>query len=299
MEGEPEVHDLERIEETSIVKDVLLADLQVDRSYQRDPSQGLVDKIAEDFDSVSAELLLISNRGKRPADSEVKGGLWIVNGQHRMIAGKKIGKVKMKAMILDLSEYDDPASTEASFRLRTNVRNPDKAIERFKAQLRAGNPESVAIERIVASFDSEINFVPNVDSGINSVTSLERLYRVDEGELLTATFQLIRDAYGYVGGKHASANLIVGCAWFLSKHAEEADRARVIEKLASVGPVALERTARNIAASQPGTMWMHTYRAIVTFYNERLQPSNMLEWRLRGSSSFKTLGGSVATTYGK
>lgn len=282
--------DVIALHSASTIEKVRVSELKVDRSYQRDPSQRLVDDIAENWDEVSSELLLVSQRGIR--DLAEESGMFIVNGQHRTLGARKRNLEEVWARVIDLSEFEDPASIEATFRLRTNVRMGDKPLERFKAQVRAGNPESLAIVDILGRFDTEVNTAPNVEYGINAVSGVEKLYRVDDGKLLTETLQLIKDTFGSVSGKQSSSSMMVGLSWFILKHAEETDRTRVVEKLNSAGTKAIERRARTAQATMGGSLWMNVYRAAVDFYNERLHDNNKLEWRLKGASTFKGSAGS-------
>lgn len=275
----------EGFHEKSRIKQVSLTDLKVDRSYQRDPSQSLVDKIAEDWDEVASELILVSDRGERDND---EGGLFVVNGQHRTIAARKRGDKKIWARILDLSDARDPALIEAGLRLKTNVRLGDRPLERFKAQLRAGNQESIEIVKLLDRYDTEINEVPNMDHGINSVTGIEALYRIDQGGLLSEILETVNAAYKTIGGRTATIHLFKGIGWFILKHSDETDRSRLIEKLSDVGTAALDRRARAHMAVMGGNLWQNHYRAIVDFYNDKLQQRNKLEWRLRGSTSWET-----------
>lgn len=280
-----EAVDVEALHAASTIERVRLTELKIDRSYQRDPSQRMVDDIASNWDEVASELLLVSQRGEREDPRE--SGMFIVNGQHRSLGARKKGLEDVWARIIDLTEFEDPAAVEATFRLRTNVRMGDKPLERFKAQVRAGSEESLAIVAILAKFDTEINEAPNLEYGINAVSGVEKLYRVDEGKLLTETLQLIKDTFGHISGKTSSAAMLVGTAWFVLKHSEETSRDRIVERLNAAGTAAIERRARTAQATMGGTLWMNVYRAEVDFYNERLHDNNKLEWRLKGASSFK------------
>lgn len=270
------------LQDSSTIQEVPLALLQVDRSYQRDPSSTLVDKLYEDYDRVSAELLLVSWRGE-------EAGYWIVNGQHRSLAAKKRGMEHVTCRVIDTSHLEDPAEWEAVFRLRTNVRMPDKPLERFKAQLRAGNDESIAIVTILTAFGTEVNDTsnPSTDYGINAIAAVEKLYRVDDGELLTRTFQMIKDVYGMVGGKHSSSSVMTGFAWYLQNQGEKSDYKRMVEKLNLAGLAALDRKGRTIQADMGGPIWMNYYRAMVGFYNERLQGGTRLDWITKGAGTWR------------
>lgn len=270
--------------EKSKIKQIPLADLKVDRSYQRDPSQRLVDDIADNWDDVASELILVSDRGER---DENQGGLFVVNGQHRTIAARKLGHKKIWARVLDLSDIDDPGKIESALRLKTNVRLGDRPLERFKAQIRAGDEESIAITKLLARYDTQINSVPTTEEGINSVTGIETLYQLDGGGLLAEILETIKAAFGNIAGRSATIYLLKGVGWFILKHSDETDRQRLIEKLADAGTASIDRRARAHMSVMGGNLWQNYYRAIVDFYNEKLQQRNRLEFQLRGSTSWE------------
>jgi hypothetical protein len=285
MAAEPD--HIGEIHANSKIMEVAIDKVQVDRSYQRDPSMALVDKIAEEWDIVASELVLISDRGPRPEGSEVGSGLFIVNGQHRLRAARKLGHKKIWARVIDLKAAEDPGKIEAEFRLKTNVRLGDRIHERFKAQLRAGDEESHAIVALLAKFDTEINLVPTSEGGINCITTIELIYRVDEGALLRDTMEIIKGAVTVVGGKNVNAGWIKGLAWFIEKHSMECDRSRVIEKVSVMGVNGLERRARAMQSSFAGPLWINYYRALVDLYNEKLAVKNRLELSTRGQGVFR------------
>lgn len=277
----------------STIKQVALTNLKVDRSYQRDPSQRLVDKIADDWDEVASELILVSDRGEREGN---EGGLFVINGQHRTIAARKRNDQKIWARIIDMTDVDDPAQIEAGLRLKTNVRLGDRPLERFKAQIRAGDEESLAIQKLLARYDTEINTVQTQDHGINSVTGVEKLYRVDNGGLLTEILETVRAAYGVIGGRTATTHLFKGIGWFILKHSDESDRSRLIAKLNETGTASIDRRARAHMSVMGGNLWQNYYRAIIDFYNDKLQDRNKLEPRLKGSTGWEQVDtGGVAS----
>jgi hypothetical protein len=282
---------IKELHANSKIEKVALSKLQVDSSYQRDISEKLVDEIANNWDVIASELILVSNRGSRTASGDVKGGLFIVNGQHRSKAGAKLGLTDIDARIIDLRKEEDPAAIEAGFRLKTNVRLGDRSLERFKAQLRAGDPESLAIRDLLSQFDTEINTVPNSEVGINAVVTIEEIYRVDDGSLLREVLTLVQDVWKHVGGDHSKSPLLKGIAWFIEKHAEETDRSRLVHKLEGIGATVLEQRSRTIKLTMGGSLWVNYYRAIVELYNEQLREKQRLAWKLRGSQALRRGGG--------
>jgi uncharacterized protein DUF6551 len=256
----------------SKIQAVKLDDLHVDRSYQRDLSMPLVEIIRNNWDEVASELILVSDRGD--------DGLFIVNGQHRTAAARMGGMTKIWARVV---QGLNPAQ-EAALRLKTNVRMSDRPLERFRAQIAAGDPESHAIVKILARFDTEVNMTPSPEEGINAISTVEALYRLDDGGTLAEALQFIKDTFGMVGGKYATASFLRSIAWFILKHADEANFERAQSNLKGMGPAAFDRHARTVAATMGGSLWMNYYRSLVELYNEGLGEKSRLEWRLRGAT---------------
>jgi hypothetical protein len=246
--------------------------LHVDRAYQRELNMELVQKIASKWEPTAAGPIVVSRRRN--------GDLYIVNGQHRTAGAKMAGETHILAQVVDgLDE-----ATEAVLRLQGNTRLGDRSLERFRAQVAAGYAESLDIVKILARFDTKINTASN-EPGINCVSAVERIYRTDKGVLLVRTLEVVKEAFGEIAGRSATAALLAAIAWFLQTHpAEEYDRNRLIEKLSGVGLAALDRMATNTKAAMGGAKWVNVYRAIVEAYNEKLSESNRLEWRTRGAS---------------
>lgn len=282
------------LHETSEIREVELSKLRVDKSYQREPSQALVNQIAGNWDIVASELVLVSDRGLR-RDSEIEGGLFLVNGQHRYLAATQLGQTSIWARVVDLRKEEDPAAIEAAFRIKTNVGLGDRPAERFKAQLRAGDEESLAIVRIMDRYDTEMNITPSKEAGINAISCVEGIYRWDDGALLEETFKVLKATYGIVGGGTSSAAMLKGLAWFIEKHADVAIDNRLVERLQSIGYAAMDRRARASASTMGGTLWLNFYRVLVELYNDRLTEKSRLSWSLKGATKFG--GNSARSTF--
>jgi hypothetical protein len=113
----------------------------------------------------------------------------VVDGAHRVAGATLAGETEMLAQVLTGLDRQ----SEAELRLKGNVKRSDKSAERFKAQVAAGWPESLAIMEIVANFDTKLNLSsPDVRHGINAISAVETIYRRNKGILLTRTFELIR-----------------------------------------------------------------------------------------------------------
>lgn len=262
--------------EMAVVK---IDDLDIDHSYQRDLDPNLVQSIADNWDIVAAGPIVVARR----AD----GSLWIVNGQHRAAGAKRAGEAEILAQVVP----SQGSAHEATIRLRGNTRRSDKSQERFKAQVAAGNRESLAIVELLRNFDTQINRWNDARNGINSVSAVERLYRRDQGVLLARVLEVIRDTYGGFGGKPVTVANLNGVAWFLVKHGHEYQRDRLVEKCRAAGIDEIDRKARAHRAAMGSALWMNYYRAMVELYNDRLPEGSRLMWQGGGWTKVDPHGG--------
>lgn len=271
MGATADVQDVLDAAAAGTIEVVLLDDLNVDNTYQRDLDHGLVNKIAQEWDIAAAGPIVVSRR----AD----GSMWIVNGQHRAAGAKQAGETEILAQVV----HGLDRAGEAVLRLKGNTRRGDTAQERFRAQVAAGNEESLAILKIAEQFGTTVNYSNNAFTGINSVSALETLYRRDEGVTLVRVLEVIQDAWDTVGGKYVSVSTLKSIAWFLERHSGEMKRARFIERMRGAGLEELDRKARSHKAAQGGAMWTNYYRAMVEEYNARLPEGSRLMWKLAGA----------------
>jgi hypothetical protein len=256
----------------SKVQRVKLDELKTDRSYQRDISMPLVETIRNQWDMVASELLLVSRRDD--------GDLYIVNGQHRSAAARMNGMTELDARVV---EGLNPAQ-EAALRLMTNVRKSDSPLERFRAQIAAGDPDSLAIEKLLDRVGTHVNIVPSADEGINAISTVEQIYRWDDGATLQETLEFLQRVFGTVGGKRATAPILHSVAWFILKHGQEATLARIEEQLKGMGPAAFTRRGQTTAAIMGGTLWVNCYRTLVELYNDGLGEKSRLAPRTGGAA---------------
>jgi hypothetical protein len=288
---------LSDIHAKSEIRPVKLKSLKVDRTYQRVPSRKIIDKIKDDWNLIASELILVSDRGPRDAGGDVDGGMFVINGQHRTTGAIELGETELDARVINLRKEENPVGIEAAFRLQTGVRLGDKTFERFKAQLAAGDKESLHIVQILASCGTAPALEPNEEGKINAVAALERLYRVDNfGTILKETLDLIKDAWGNFEDKKGTSNMLKAVAWFIQKHADpgggdRVDRSRFITKLQQVSAAALDARGRQFAGIQGGPVWLNTYRAMVELYNDGLSDRNSLTASSKGSTTFGGMRG--------
>jgi len=266
---------------------VALADLKVDPVYQRDLTAEFVERLANNWDIITAGTIVVS---KRP-----DGYLYIVDGQHRAAAAVRAGETHILAQVVN----EPSAEEEARLRLRGNVKRTDRVFEVFRARLASKDETALAIERILLDFSTQINMVPTTNTGINAVTAVEKLYNLDKGVSLITVLTMMKKLFGEIRPEIASSDMLKGVTWFLGQHGDKVDMERFERMFKLTGPAALSRSARAHKASLGGSLWVNTYRALVTMYNEGLSDASKLEWKTRGSTSWKASGGGIFSRGGE
>lgn len=272
----------EEFHASSKVEEIAISKLRIDPAYQRVPNSESVDYLARNWDVIAAELILVSNRGTRK-DDDVEGGLFVISGQHRMKAAHKRGVKMILARVIDLSKEENPAAREAYYRRLANVRVQDRSVDAFRAKVVEGDPESLAIVKLLKKHGTEINLQPEEDTGINAVAAVEMIYARDEGSVLNETLEVIKDAWGNITPKSASANILKGVAWFIDCHSTEVNRSRLTEKLQSLTLSQIGSRAGQMQATMGRARWMNVYFVLVDLYNEKLTQRNQLTLNTKGS----------------
>lgn len=102
--------------------------LQVDFSYQRQANKQKVLSISSEWSWVACGVIIVANRG---------GELWVMDGQHRVMAAKQRADiVSLPCIVFESSGI----SQEAKGFLDVNTgRKPMSSIDKFKAQIAAGD----------------------------------------------------------------------------------------------------------------------------------------------------------------
>lgn len=252
-----------------------LAKLKVDPIYQRDLTADFVERLADRWDIVTAGTIVVSLRPD--------GDCYIVDGQHRAAAALRAGESHILAQVV----HEPSPEEEARLRLKGNVKRNDRIFEVFRARLAANDEVALAIQRILADFDTQINMTPQMGAGINAVSAVEKLYRLDDGVTLIGVLSLLKKLFGDIRPEIASSDMLKGLTWFLGQHESDVDMERFQRLFKTTGPEALGRSARAHKASLGGSLWINYYRALVTMNNEGLSDSSKLDWKTKGSTSWK------------
>ena len=256
------------------IMDVELEELDVDESYQRGIKMSLVQSIANEWRDEACGMIIVSKRKN--------GRMFVVDGQHRMAAAKMIGKTHLPARIVE----DHSPKQEAELRLQTNMKRNESAAERFKAQLIAEVPESVAILKIVRSFKAKLALEGIKEDSITAISAIEKLYRYDKGSTLRSVLATLHEADGELTPRNTSTRMLWATEWFLRHHAEELDRKALLTVLRQQ-KAAIKARGDLLAAQMGGARWINNYRAMIEMYNDRVAKKAQLEAFTRGYKSLE------------
>jgi hypothetical protein len=144
--------------------------LEVDHSYQRDRQlhEVVLDRVAREWSWPLCEVITVARRPD--------GSYYVVNGQGRVIAAKKRGDfAKLPCMIFEMKGPEEEAATFARGQ-RTRVGL--KAAEGYRADLRARDPNAVAIEKMLSAVGYEVQFTTGTNRRrtVRCIGALRRLY---------------------------------------------------------------------------------------------------------------------------
>lgn len=205
--------------------------LVTDDRYQRPQDERRIGKIVREFDSKILGTIEVSER----AD----GTFAIIDGQHRFEALKRLDRKTAPALV----HKGLSATEEADLFARLNMtRKPLTACQRFKAQLFAGDQQTVEISEIVTKNGFRVLEGGEGLGDISAVIALERAYKSHGAENLDATLKNLADLwFGEVAG--TTANMISGFSIFLSLYGERYDEQHA-ERLRRMPSMTIVRRAQ-------------------------------------------------------
>jgi hypothetical protein len=253
-----------------------IAELQVDRTkYQRYFQQRKTDKIVNEFDRNKLDPLRVNVRED--------GTKWVVDGQHRLMALRRIGWDIAPCYV----ERNKSVQEEADQFIAVNTeRSRPDALTLFKAAVTAGNEDAVTVQRVLEETGwkfTDRNRNVRREPGIFAApsTALKVLQRYDE-LVLRQSLSVLRSAWP--NDPHAgSAALISGMARLLFQWDDVVTIRRLEDKLLFTSPVEILTKAKQIAnaLTESGQLRQDEAvgRALFTQYQSGLRKK--VEWTSR------------------
>lgn len=176
-----------KIEEKSLYLWISVDSLGIDQSYQRSTGAHKVKAIAASFDRHAAGAILVSMRGD--------GSLFVIDGQHRLEAMKKLGLATAECRIAQGLTVQE----EAVLYVKCNqVRKSPEALDVFRAELVAGDATATIISNTVEECGLSIQFRPSGNrrqGTIWAVVALKTIYKRGGAALLKEVLLLAKRAW--------------------------------------------------------------------------------------------------------
>lgn len=206
------------------------------------------------------------------------GRLVFVDGQHRWRAASDSRAPTILALVFKMSQEQ----ASALFRLKNGpgVRLVQH-IDSTNAAVEATDPRYVHMTAILQEFDCFLDREHSWKPGaINASASLEKIYNVDDGDLLAATLMAITETWGHDHNVLISP-ILEGMALFIAHHQDDLHTSQMRdlkEKLAKQGYEDLWSHARgNFRRIRGATQSTYVEQEIVTTYNLRRTSTRLPE----------------------
>lgn len=167
--------------------------LRIDESYQRSletgPSQTLIRRIAVHWDWGLCQPLIVARR--------VDGGLYVVDGQHRLAAARLRGDIWQLPCVV--ASYRNAEEEAASFVALNQQRRPLSRLDIFKAALAAGDDDARtivgAIEAAGLRLASSSNLELSARGSLSNVGGLQKCLRSHGAAVLVVALDVLAQAY--------------------------------------------------------------------------------------------------------
>lgn len=217
-----------------------IKDLVSNQEYQRNLSQGHVERTAANFDLRQINPVKVSRRD---------GINYVFDGQHTVdivavVSGSR--DTPVWCMIYDELNYQDEAHIFAN---QKKYVKPLKPFEVFIANIEAGNDKQLIIKDLVESYSLSIGQVRNYNV-ICAVSALERIYDKYGYHLLDRTLRLCVSAWE--GDMYSlSGNFLNGVARLVHAFGDSLKDELFKER---IGLVSVKQLARTAKERRPGSL---------------------------------------------
>ncbi len=232
-----------------------IKNLVSNQEYQRNLSQGHIDRTVRNFDLYQINPVKVSRRD---------GLNYVINGQHTIeiiaaVSGSR--ETPVWCMVYDDMEYEHEAFVFANQQKYVKSLSP---IEIFKANIEAGNDTQLIIKELVESYKLKIG--PKSGDGIIcAVGALEDIYRNGGYHLLDRTLRLC--VMTWEGDKISlSRNMLKGVSKLIVTYKERIDDNCFKEKVGQYSSKEISRIAK-----ERGLGTLGYAEAILLLYNKKMR----------------------------
>lgn len=215
-----------------------VTDFQFDYSYQRAQNPGWIKKTLPVFDPDAVGVLHISDRGP--------GGLFVVDGQHRVALIRQAGK-PWSTQAYDCKIYSGLSiQQEANLFEKLNWKRNVPAMAQFKASLTAGAKWAIDLQKLCAKWGRSIG---NGPLSFDCIQKLKTIWFSKDGpEILEQVLKIASPVYP---DQRINSAILGGLAWLVRKFNSKLDQkhlAKTLEKEPSqdriIGEAKMMRKAR-------------------------------------------------------
>lgn len=253
--------------------------LQVDLEVQRGLKQARVEELAKNWDADGVGVITVSRRELKPGVT----GDFIVDGQHRWAAAKRVGQAKIRAEVYtDLSRSDEAAL----FRVRNNTKVVS-TYDKFRVRLVEGDKVALDLERMLN--DNGWFVRVNRFQGHGSFTAIGALEWVYHGAeraeadtpfAAQQTMEILTAAWGTGELDAVRSDIVKGLGVFLVRYAGNLDLHKVINELQkySGGPLKLSGDAKLLRSYRSMPVPDAVAMVLTGLYNKKRSVNRLPEW---------------------
>lgn len=192
--------------------------IQIAAAYQRGLRTSMVAKIVKHYEPDAFGVLVIGQRADKT--------MWCVDGQTRLKAAVKLGVEEVPCLVFDSTGKSHEA---ALFRMLNTQTNQSK-LQKLKAQLCEGDPNTHELNEIVQRSGFKIGFSGEKSwPHIRSIVPIERAY---EKDMLERVLKVVNGAWGAVQDTHAlQVPILGGLTKLFLLHSDVIDDNELIDRL--------------------------------------------------------------------
>jgi uncharacterized protein YunC (DUF1805 family) len=208
--------------------------LKVDDTYQRDFKEAKVSAIRAEWSYIACGAISVARRED--------GSFWVMDGQHRVLAAMARADVShIDCMVFESTSVKEEAR---GFLASNTVRKPLTSIDKFKAQIVAGNTIAIEAQKLL----TQAGYVASKNEkakGVRSISSILHCLKVDAETFKTVWPAIVASAQGQA----IMERTIYGLFW-IEKHRvnDSLSDPKWLKRLAQVGQEELLTAAAKASA---------------------------------------------------
>lgn len=197
-----------------------IKNLKTDMSYQSPVKEAQVKKIVREFDPNKLHTIVVNRR--------MNGLFYVIDGQHRVEALKRIGILSIEATI----HNDLSVEQEAEMYLGINDRPTKSPNSKGKSALRFNDPEAIEIDKAVTNVGLQIDY-DKQNNGVGYIHAYQALKTVNKkngSTHLEIVLTVIRKSFGNES-RNFQGFIIQGFSKFLETYKEEVELSELVKRL--------------------------------------------------------------------